>query len=445
MTSLKKRSLPGAEGLDQARFFSSLLSLGRQSGLLPEETARRIQLELLSLLTDQAKKYTRGESGSIQGERAEALLESIAFILSAALKEYPDPESALIALREQPLSQLFQAGLEAIQKKTRSARLLHHYLKQNLFQTRNVFYRGTLVDGIDGFFRRYNSQFAAQETHITADYPLFLPIKGLRGIEFIGEYLRRASQENRFCLYFAPGRVHRLLCGLDANYQQMPINIFSFVFNAALGCVLCDAPLPALACDRGRIYALLRGKTTEETLALLRPALDTLCQRLACPAGLAGYLQICLPQTARLLSRAAALGSLDACLLSPPTEEAPRIDITDGERLDGPAYAHLLSRLEHCESDDEKAALLLHEAHALSDLMELVRDAGFSPAACAALTATLPPEPLAALRAQYPCGDFLSDPAERALCAALEARLAVLPAGERQRVERAARAVCFSV
>lgn len=444
MTSLKKRSLPGEEGLDRARLFPALLSWGLEKGLLPEETGRRIQLALLSLLTDQAKKYTHGESCSIQGERAETLLESIVFTLNAALSAYPSPEAALNALAERPLPLLFLEGQEAIRKKLRAARLLQHYLRQNLFQTRNVFYRGTLIDGIAGFFRLYDAEFAAQETRITADYPLFLPVKGLSGVAFIAEYLRRACQENRFCLYFSSQRVHQLLCGLDANYQQMPINIFSFVFNAALGCVLCGAPLPALSCDRRRVYALLRGKTAEEALSLLRPALDTLCQRLSCPAGLTAYLQGCLPQAAASLSRAAALGSLEACLLSPVREEPPRVDIADGERLDGPAYALLLSRLENCQSAGEKAALLLQEAHALSDLMELIRDARFSPSACAALVERLTPEALAALRGQYPCGDFLSDSAERALCAALETRLAALPPDERQRLEDAARAICFT-
>ena len=76
------------------------------------------------------------------------------------------------------------AGQALISRKLDTARLLHARLKQNLFDSENVFYRGTIVDGIEGFFRAYRPAFFAQETHITADYPPLNAVEGT-GIEFV--------------------------------------------------------------------------------------------------------------------------------------------------------------------------------------------------------------------------------------------------------------------
>lgn len=54
-----------------------------------------------------------------------------------------------------------------------------------MFATENVFYRTTAVEGIAGFFKLYRPSFFPQETPITADYPVFLPVTDASGAKFI--------------------------------------------------------------------------------------------------------------------------------------------------------------------------------------------------------------------------------------------------------------------
>ena len=48
------------------------------------------------------------------------------------------------------------------------------------------------------FFKLYDKKFAAHEISGSIDYPLYLEEINLSGVEFIAEYLRRISIEDRF-------------------------------------------------------------------------------------------------------------------------------------------------------------------------------------------------------------------------------------------------------
>ena len=122
-------------------------------------------------------------------------------------------------------------------------------MKKALFPTANEFYRATLSDGIDGFFKLYRPAFAAQEIHITADYPTFFGLPEKDGVEFMEDYLRCLSHENRFLGCFAPETVHALLLGLDERYPQLILNLYGPVLAAALGCVLTRQSVARLRYD----------------------------------------------------------------------------------------------------------------------------------------------------------------------------------------------------
>lgn len=187
-----------------------LTEYGLRHGLLTEDDLRRLRAESLPLLRCQAERLTGGRSSSLLAETAEALLDSVFYTVSLALKRCASPEEALTLLQQQPLDTLFAAGQKRLTRKVQVARLMHDELTRSLFSTPNAFYRATLVDGIAGFFKLYRPALFAQETHITADYPLFLPLQNQTGIEFIERYLQNALCENGFLRCFPAEAVHDL-------------------------------------------------------------------------------------------------------------------------------------------------------------------------------------------------------------------------------------------
>lgn len=231
-----------------------LTEYGLRHGLLTEDDLRRLRAESLPLLRCQAERLTGGRSSSLPAETAEALLDSVFYTVSLALKRCASPEEALTLLRQQPLDTLFAAGQKRLTRKVQAARLMHDELTRSLFSTPNAFYRTTLVDGIAGFFKLYRPALFAQETHITADYPLFLPLQNQTGIEFIERYLQNALCENGFLRCFPAEAVHELICAHHGRLCPHPDEPAGAVADRSTalcaGRSSCELPLLCARCGR---------------------------------------------------------------------------------------------------------------------------------------------------------------------------------------------------
>ena len=308
MTDLTRRTLLDPLALDGRDYFASLLAEGQRCGLLSDRDLSRLQGESLTLLAERADAWSHGLSTSLPAERAQQLLGSVLYIVSLELKAGPTPEEAVERLRREPLAALYAAGQKRITRKLQAARTLHRQLKKTLFPTPNQFYRATLADGVGGFFQLYRPALAAQEIHITADYPTFFGLPPLDGVEFMEEYLRCLSHENRFLRCFAPETVHALLLGLDENYPLLA---------AALACVLTRQSVARLRYDPERLAALLTGRSRQETEALLRQAAEVFIRGAGCPEGLSAYLRRSVPVLAVDVTRAVSLGHPEAVLPLP--------------------------------------------------------------------------------------------------------------------------------
>ncbi len=194
-------------------------------------------------------------------------MTSILFTVGLWLKTYPGPDDAVKALQNNPIDELYQKGRKRIDVLLRATKALHTKLLHELIETPNVFYSATLVDAILGFFKLYDPDYAAQEIHITADYPLFNPMPRLAGIEFIKTYVAGAYYENQFCSRLPAEYIHNFLRGAvesykGLGYEELLINIYEHVLAAAL---------------KGRTFA-------------------ELTSRLQCSEGLAQYIKKSLSQ-----------------------------------------------------------------------------------------------------------------------------------------------------
>ena len=411
------------ERLRAGDYFASLTEEALACGLLTENDLSCLQAQLPELLRRMAVQYAGEGSGSLPVEVAGEMLRSLQFVLGAALKGFPSPEEAAAALKERPLSELYDEGLGRVRQKLRTVRLLQRRLLSRLFQTPNVFWRSTIEGGVNGFFRLYRPEFAAHEIHITADYPPLLGRPALLGAEFMERYLEEIGGENAFLRAFPHRAVHRLLLGLSREYASAPVNLFEPVCLSALGLTLCGRSPVTLDLTPGEVDRLARGF---ENRAPIRPALEKalaqLAEQLELPGRALRYAAQCLPKLEEAVRAALALGKPERAFLLPAAESAPEPELLYGESMDSRAYARLLERLVRADTAEEQAALIVENVHSLADLLDLLTDLDAGDEALAALVKRLPPDALAGIRAHYADGLLAEREADRRLFRAVDER-----------------------
>lgn len=326
MESLEKTGRIDRSLLSGEHYLSSLLEQAYAQGVLTGQQAEAVQMDCLTVLAHQIQRYTGADSSSVRTEEAEGILESVLFTVGICLKEYHSPDDAANALVREGAQELFVRGRARIDRLLKTTRLLHAQIARRLLETPNVFYRSTLVDGIAGFWKLYRPDFAAQDSHITLDYPLLCPVSGLAGVELIREYLERFDCENQFCLCFSAKAIHSLLCGLPVDYRQLPLNLCEPVLAAALGCALCRKsvrPLCLTACDLTNLKNSLGQHTRSEILPVLKDALGLVETALSLTGRVSSYLASALPGISVAVETALETNTLEQVFLLMPQLPEP--------------------------------------------------------------------------------------------------------------------------
>lgn len=445
MENIEKISKIKGEMLSSEHYFQSLLEQAYMSGMLSDIQLEKIQFDCLSLLAKQTKRYNSGNSSSIRVEAAQNLLASIMFTIGVWLKTYPNPDEAVTAVQKKGIYAIYQNGFKRIDRMIKATKVLHSSIVGNLVQTENVFYRATIADGIKGFFKLYYPEFAAQEIHITADYPVHYPMERLLGIEFIQKYLECIYYENLFCAQFSAEDVHHLLCGYDEHYEQLLFNIYEPVLSAAIGCILSggDARRLELAPSSIRILSdLFSGKTRTEILKVLMEAIGQLSELMELTEPLNRYLSGSLLQIAAAIENAVLLQTLDRVfILAQSPENNPKLIVSFGEKMDDEKYRKVLEEIVQCRYTADKKALIKSEIHSLADLEDILLDAELYEEEILGILSELNPAEIAALVKKHPMPSASDKYGLResqiTLCACLQKFLEALPKKQRDLMKQA--------
>ncbi len=428
------------EMLNPKYYFQSLIEQACHCGLLSEKELSAVQTDLLLILAEQTDKWSKGESSSIPTEKAQDIMTSILFVIGIQLKSYQTPEQAVEMLKSEPLKTLFENGLKLVRRKTAISRSLQKKILEHLLDTPNVYYRSTIADGINGFFKLYRPQFAAHEIHITADYPILAGRPELDGIEFIEQYLRCVEAENAFCICFKSQDIHHLLCGLTHDYRSVPLNIFEPVLLSALGLVMQNRNPQNLNLDEDDISVLYQQfscQTEKEIQDCLKKALSYLHKEMDLSHISMRYASLCIPKLAATILNAVKMETLDKVFLIPAyPEQEPQIILSYGDRMNDNAYQKLVERILQTDSSEEKIALILNEVHSFADLLDILSDAELYTDEFDLLINTLPLPVFAMLLSQYPNDDFLDRESEQLLFAALQKRKQQLSMEEKKQIEQ---------
>lgn len=434
-----------AEMLSPRYYFQSLIEQASDCGLLSDRELSAIQTDLLLILVEQTDKWSKGESSSIPTEKAQDIMTSILFVIGIQLKSYQTPEQAVEMLKSEPLKTLFENGLKLVRRKTAISHSLQKKILDNLLDTPNIYYRSTIADGINGFFKLYRPQFVAHEIHITADYPILAGRPELDGIEFIEQYLRCIEMENAFCICFNPQNIHHLLCGLTRDYRSVPLNIFEPVLLSALGLVIRNRDPKNLNLNEDDISVLYQQfscQTGKEIQDCLKKALLDLQKAMDFLQISMQYVSLCIPKLAVTIRNAVKMKTLDKVFLIPAcSEQEPQIILSYGNRMNDREYQKLVEKIFQTDSSEEKVALILNEVHSLADLLDILSDTELYANEFDLLINTLPLPVFVMLLSQYPNDDFLDRESEKLLFAALQKRKQRLSLEERQQVDQALNAL----
>lgn len=411
--------------LNQRFYFQSLAEAGLSCGLLDDRDLSRLKLELSALLAEQSDKLNGGRSTSVHVEEANELIKSMLFVIGIRLKAYKSPDEAAAAMKNVPVRQLFEKGIDNIRRRLIYSRRLHRRILKNLFYTPNIYYRSTVEDGINGFFKLYNPQFCAHEINITADYPVLFGRPQLDGIEFIERYLQCIEAENEFCVLFDSCDVHRLLLGVSRDYSSCPMNIFEPVLLSALALeVLGHNPLSLelSADDIQRLTRLMRGKSEPQIKNLLIEALGSFGLRFAVAPKLKSYAASCVTKLLPTVKYSVENGTADKIFAVPAGEEKSQIISFSCEgRMNDDDYRRFVEKLLLADGR-EKVEIIFREVHSMADLLDVLADAQLDAADFELFVNRLPEKVFLFLESRYPDDSFLQYESEMLLCDALKKR-----------------------
>lgn len=416
--------MPDRGTLDERYYMQSILKHGYMAGILSDGDLASVSDQLTELLSQKAGELTGGTSSSISVETAGELMSSMTFVAGVRLKEYERPEHAAEAVRERRIGDLFQEGLDSVHCKVSRVRSVHRRVTDGLFETPSVYYRSTVEDGINAFFRLYDPETGAHKLHITVDYPAFRGRPQLDGIEFIEQYLSYIEAEDYFCRLFRPEDVHRLMCGITPDYPSCPVNIFEPVMMAAVGLVICGRnvrPLELCMEDISRLSKVFHAKSLMETSMYIEKAVRLMDRELGMSRSSLRYAVSCVPQMAMTVREAVRNGTLDKVFVIPASNgHENEVKLTWGEGMSADDYSRLSERLDAAGSSAEKADLILDATDSMSDFADLVSEGLLDREAIRVILGRLPAEVIEVLKKQYPDEFFMDRDGEKILCSVLK-------------------------
>ena len=309
---------------DYRNYLRTIIMQARGCGCLSDEGFARIQNDMLVIMSELADRWTKGKSSSIPVDKAQDIMNSIAFVIGLKLKTYQTPEQALEHLNTDSIRTLYDEGINIVRRKKAYARRIQKRIIDNMLDTPNVYYKLTIVDGINGFFKLYRPQFGAHEIHITADYPVYIGRPQLDGIEFIEQYLHCIEAENSFCRCFDSKDIHNLMAAISKDYRSVPMNIFEPVLLAAVGLVILGHEPERLNLTRDDVnylYKLLIKNNVSQIQEYLHISCDNMYKRIRVPKSSRLYIDMCIPKLASSIRNAIKMNTLDKLFVVPEQEE----------------------------------------------------------------------------------------------------------------------------
>ena len=236
--------------------------------------------DIIYLLGERVEKFTMGDSTSVTKETAERILGSILYcIKSDSNNTIKNLDKSLIKKENLDIRTAFYNGLLIKKEKIKKAKILCEDIKREFCFIDNCYYKDIIWKGMEAFFKNYDVEFNPQYNVLTLDYPLYIEIKNLSGIDLIYEYLKRFYIEERFLKKFEIYVIEEVLRGYNENFNNLVINICKIILRNALICKILNKNIYELdvkEIDLDRIKKYIDNNTQEKMVRLIDEKLKLL-------------------------------------------------------------------------------------------------------------------------------------------------------------------------
>ena len=370
---LEKKFDIDAKRLDRSQYFLSLLKEAAHCGSIGN--VGEIRRNIVQLVEEMAVRYTFGASSSVRIETAQQMMTSAVYSIGYALKAMPDTDTAVLALKQKTVNDLFREGKVLIRSDVRNAKHLLEDIQNNAIATENRAYNDTVRTGLPAFFSAYDVDYAAHETPGSIDYPIDMP-SDPTGIDYIYGYLKRLAIEERFCAYYDAAEIEALLRGYSKEYRDLLVNIFDRVLTNAVGRVLCGrsaAGLDLRAFDREQITRTLCGMDEERMNTVMQGAAGRICQDLNITDGaIRTRMRTAINQVSVRIKNVIETRHLDKELVSLKENAPAAVHFTDSNKMDDEAFRAVTEEIRACRYTGDKCALIARYIHSVADLADML-------------------------------------------------------------------------
>lgn len=320
MNDIIKKPLIPDGSLKVCGYFTALCEAAANVGLINEYSMQQLQIRTLELLDSQIRSYTNDSTTSVPSELAKELMDSVFYCIGLALREYRTPEEGVSALLNNDILALFGAGRQLAKKKLSDFKNFFPRVLRENEHIKSQAYEWLVQKEVPLYVRKYNPVFFAHMNPDFVTYPLCYEHIDAEGIEYAREYIDRLYYENKFISYFDTKAVLAVLSSYSKSYRSVVFNLFSVVFQTALGCVIANRDPRELFLtrdDNNNNLAVLTGMDSTGVEKLLLDASQALFDIVgARGVGMKKYICQCLTDITPVVMYGIKIGNLNNIFVS---------------------------------------------------------------------------------------------------------------------------------
>ena len=338
--------------------------------------------DIISLLRERVEKFTIEDSSSVTKETAERILGSILYCIKSDSNntiKNSSLDKSLIKEENLDIRTAFYNGLLIKKEKIKKAKILCENIKREFYFIDNCYYKDIIWKGMDAFFKNYDVEFNPQYNVLTLDYPLYIEIENLSGIDLIYEYLKRFYIEERFLKKFEIYVIEEVLRGYNDNFTNLVINICKIILRNAIICKILNKNIYELdvkEIDFDRIKKYIENNTQEEMVRLIDEKLKLLLKELSLEEEIFyTYFKLDIKEFVKelYLYKEQNLLNIVISLRKEYTfKEKERFQ--DGDLIDDNILRKIINEIKECHFLYDKIEIIKRNIKSLRDLKELLNE-----------------------------------------------------------------------
>ena len=338
--------------------------------------------DIISLLGERVEKFTMGDSTSVTKETAERILGSILYCIKSDSNntiKNSSLDKCLIKEENLDIRTAFYNGLLIKKEKMKKAKILCEDIKREFCFIDNCYYKDIIWKGMDAFFKNYDVEFNPQYNVLTLDYPLYIEIKNLSGIDLIYEYLKRFYIEERFLKKFEIYVIEEVLRGYNDNFNNLVINICKIILRNAIICKILNKNIYELdvkEIDLDRIKKYIENNTQEEMVRLIDEKLKSLLKELSLEEEVFyTYFKLDIKEFVKELYLYKEQNLLNIVIsLRKEYTFKEKEHFQDGDLIDDNILRKIINEIKECHFLYDKIEIIKRNIKSLRDLKELLNE-----------------------------------------------------------------------